>query len=79
MVCGPAVLEALGVAGWTAGRKIATADWTQQLMAAGFELDDLALRVWAEFGELTIKSSPTARVIGSSLHIHPVELVTRSC
>lgn len=33
------MLEALGAAGWTAGRKIATGDWTQQLAAAGFELN----------------------------------------
>ncbi|MFF2514632.1 SUKH-3 domain-containing protein [Streptomyces sp. NPDC058086] len=72
MSCGPSVLEALGVAGWTAGRKIATAGWAQQLGGAGFELNDVALGVWAEFGELTIKSSPV-RVLGSSLHIDPVD------
>ncbi|MFF0134592.1 SUKH-3 domain-containing protein [Streptomyces mirabilis] len=72
MRCSPSVLEALGVAGWTAGRKIATAGWAQQLAGAGFELNDVALEVWAEFGELTIKSSPV-RVPGSSLHIDPVD------
>jgi hypothetical protein len=66
------VLDAIGVAGWTAGRKIATGDWTQQLTAAGFELNDAAVEVWAEFGELTIKSCP-ARVPASSLHIDPVD------
>ncbi|MFD3376838.1 MULTISPECIES: SUKH-3 domain-containing protein [unclassified Streptomyces] len=66
------MLEALGVAGWTAGRKIATAGWTQQLTGAGFELNDMALGVWAEFGELTIESS-AVRVPGSSLHIDPVD------
>ncbi|MFE7122554.1 SUKH-3 domain-containing protein [Streptomyces sp. NPDC057617] len=66
------MLEALGVAGWTAGRKIATAGWTQQLTGTGFELNDMALGIWAEFGELTIKSSPV-RVPGSSLHIDPVD------
>ncbi|MFD9437170.1 SUKH-3 domain-containing protein [Streptomyces sp. NPDC060002] len=66
------MLDALGVAGWTAGRKIATGDWTQQLTAAGFELNDAAVEVWAEFGELTVKSCP-ARVPASSLHIDPVE------
>ncbi|MEU1408617.1 SUKH-3 domain-containing protein [Streptomyces sp. NPDC005728] len=70
--CGPSVLYALSVAGWTAGRRIATADWTQQLTAAGFELNDAAPRVWAEFGGLRITSSP-ARVPGSSLHIDPVD------
>ncbi|WP_329553727.1 SUKH-3 domain-containing protein [Streptomyces sp. NBC_00696] len=71
MGCGPSVLEALGLAGWTAGRKIATAGWGQQLTDAGFELNDVALGVWVEFGELTIKSS-SVRVPGSSLHIDPV-------
>ncbi|MFD7203370.1 SUKH-3 domain-containing protein [Streptomyces sp. NPDC059893] len=66
------MLDALGVAGWTAGRKIATGDWTQQLTAAGFELNDAAVEVWAEFGELTIKSCP-ARVPASSLRIDPVD------
>ncbi|MDQ0605014.1 hypothetical protein QF037_009359 [Streptomyces canus] len=66
------MLEALGVAGWTADRKIATAGWTQQLAGAGFELNDVAIGVWAEFGELTIESSP-GRVPGSSLHIDPVD------
>ncbi|MFE3905921.1 SUKH-3 domain-containing protein [Streptomyces sp. NPDC059153] len=66
------MLDALGVAGWTAGRKIATGDWTQQLTAAGFELNGVAVGVWAEFGELTIKSCP-ARVPASSLRIDPVD------
>ncbi|MFC9626267.1 SUKH-3 domain-containing protein [Streptomyces sp. NPDC056930] len=66
------MLDALGVAGWTAGRKIATGDWTQQLTAAGFELNGVAVGVWTEFGELTIKSCP-ARVPASSLHIDPVD------
>jgi hypothetical protein len=66
------VLDALGVAGWTAGRKIAIEDWTQQLTTAGFELNDTAVGVWAEFGELTINSSP-ARVTASSLRIDPVD------
>lgn len=64
--------DALGVAGWTAGRKIATRDWTQQLTAAGFELNDTAVGVWAEFGELTINSCPP-RVPASSLYIEPVD------
>ncbi|MGW0189398.1 SUKH-3 domain-containing protein, partial [Streptomyces sp. NPDC003362] len=69
--CGPSVLDALGTAGWTAGRKIATGDWAQQLKAAGFELNDAAVGVWVEFGELTIKSCP-ARVPASSLHVDAV-------
>lgn len=45
---------------------------TQQLTAAGFELNDTAVGVWAEFGELTIKSR-SACVPASSLHIDPVD------
>ncbi|OKJ56162.1 hypothetical protein AMK28_15110 [Streptomyces sp. CB02115] len=41
-------------------------------MAAGFEFNDVATAVWAEFGELTIKSSP-ARVPSSSLLLDPVD------
>ncbi|GKQ37525.1 SUKH-3 domain-containing protein [Streptomyces sp. A012304] len=70
--CRPSVLDALSVAGWTADRQVATGEWTHQLTAAGFELNDAALGVWAEFGGLTIASSP-ARVPGSSLHIDPVD------
>ncbi|WP_369174985.1 SUKH-3 domain-containing protein [Streptomyces sp. R28] len=70
--CGPTVLNALGGAGWTAGRRVATADWTRQLTAAGFVLNDAAPGVWAEFGGLRIASSP-ARVPGSSLCIDPVD------
>ena len=66
------MLDALGAAGWTAGRKIATGAWTQQLKAAGFELNDTAVGVWSEFGELTIESCP-ARVPASSLYIDPVD------
>jgi hypothetical protein len=70
--CSPSVLDALGAAGWTAGRKIAVADWTRQLTDAGFELNDVAVAVWAEFGELMIRSSPS-RVPGSRLHMDPVD------
>ncbi|WP_405786978.1 SUKH-3 domain-containing protein [Streptomyces sp. NBC_00029] len=66
------MLEALRIAGWRAGRRIDTETWTQQLVAAGFEFNDLATAVWAEFGELTIESSP-ARVPSSSLHLDPVD------
>ncbi|WP_327722041.1 SUKH-3 domain-containing protein [Streptomyces sp. NBC_00490] len=66
------MLDALGAAGWTAGRKIAIADWTRQLTDAGFDLNDLAIAVWAEFGELMIRSSPS-RVPGSRLHMDPVD------
>ncbi|MFF6815965.1 SUKH-3 domain-containing protein [Streptomyces sp. NPDC012403] len=66
------MLDALAAAGWTAGRKIAAGDWAQQLTVAGFEINDAVVGVWAEFGELTIKSCP-ARVPASSLHIDPVD------
>ncbi|MFJ2094042.1 SUKH-3 domain-containing protein [Streptomyces sp. NPDC087901] len=72
MGCGPSVLEALRTAGWRAGRRIGTETWTQQLVAAEFELNDVAKAVWAEFGELTIESSP-ARVPSSSLRLDPVD------
>jgi hypothetical protein len=47
-------LEALRAAGWRAGRRIDTETWTQRLVAVGFECNDVAIAVWAEFGELTI-------------------------
>ncbi|MGW4503899.1 SUKH-3 domain-containing protein [Streptomyces sp. NPDC004436] len=64
--------EALGAAGWRAGRRIDTAAWTRQLVAVGFELNNVAPALWTEFGDLTIESSP-ARVPGSSLHVDPVD------
>jgi hypothetical protein len=70
--CGPSVLDALSVAGWTAGRQISAAGWIRQLAAAGFELNSAAPGVWAEFGRLRITSSPT-RIPGSSLHVDPVD------
>lgn len=70
--CSPSVLDALGTAGWRAGRKIAIAEWTRQLTGAGFELNSVAVAVWAEFGGLTIESSST-RVPGSSLRMDPVD------
>ncbi|MFG3588801.1 SUKH-3 domain-containing protein [Streptomyces sp. NPDC047990] len=66
------MLDALGLAGWTPGREIATGDWARQLTAVGFELNDTAVGVWAEFGDLTVNSCPT-RIPGSSLHIDPVD------
>ncbi|MFB7256957.1 SUKH-3 domain-containing protein [Streptomyces nojiriensis] len=72
MGCGPSVLDALSVAGWTAGRQVDTANWTQQLRAAGFQLNDVVPGVWAEFGGLRIESS-VARVPGSSLHVDPAD------
>lgn len=41
-------------------------------MAAGFEFNDVATAVWAQFGELTIRSSP-ARVPSSPLRLDPVD------
>ncbi|MEW1914273.1 SUKH-3 domain-containing protein [Kitasatospora sp. NPDC085895] len=66
------MLDALNLAGWWAGRRIATEGWTRQLTEAGFSLNDAAAGAWAEFGMLTIKSGPT-RVPASSLRIDPVD------
>ncbi|WP_179851261.1 SUKH-3 domain-containing protein [Streptomyces sp. TLI_55] len=66
------MLDALCAARWTVGRNIAITDWTRRLKGAGFELNDLAIAVWAEFGELMIRSSPS-RVPGSRLHMDPVD------
>ncbi|MFF8322970.1 SUKH-3 domain-containing protein [Streptomyces bobili] len=66
------MLDALGAAGWTAGRKISITEWARQLTGAGFELNDVAIAVWAEFGELMIESS-SSRVPGSRLHMDPVD------
>ncbi|MEU9116714.1 SUKH-3 domain-containing protein [Streptomyces sp. NPDC048483] len=66
------MLDALSIGGWKAGREIATGDWTRQLTAAGFTLNDAAVGIWGEFGELTIESCP-ARVPTSSLRIDPVD------
>ncbi|MFB7483236.1 SUKH-3 domain-containing protein [Streptomyces anulatus] len=45
------MLEALGAAGWSAGRRVDTGTWTRKLVAAGFEFNDVATAAWAEFGE----------------------------
>lgn len=47
-----------------------TRDWTQQLTAAGFQLNDADLRIWNEFGDLTINNHP-ARTPASSLRTDP--------
>ncbi|WP_411109280.1 SUKH-3 domain-containing protein [Streptomyces sp. c-19] len=65
-------MEALTTAGWRAGRRMDTDTWTRRLAAAGFEFNDVATAIWAEFGALTISSSPT-RVPSSSLHVDPVD------
>lgn len=68
----PSVREALQGAGWSEGRRIDTSSWTEQLGRVGYEPNPLALRIWAEFGDLTIRSAPT-RVPSSSLHIEPAD------
>ncbi|MFJ6405876.1 SUKH-3 domain-containing protein [Streptomyces hydrogenans] len=70
--CGPSVGEAVRAAGWSAGRRVDVVTWTRRLEAAGFEVNDVAAAVWAEFGGLTIKSSPV-RVPSSSLRLDPVD------
>lgn len=49
MGCGPSVLNVLSIAGWTAGREIATEHWTRQLTAAGYKLNDAAVGIWTEW------------------------------
>ncbi|MFD5116085.1 SUKH-3 domain-containing protein [Streptomyces sp. NPDC058391] len=66
----PSVARALHGAGWFEGRVTDVSGWVRSLEGAGFELNDLALRVWREFGELTIASSES-RVPVSSLLIDP--------
>lgn len=66
------MLDALRGAGWVPGRGIDTEDWVRQLTVVGFELDDTAVGVRAEFGGLTIRSCP-ARVPASSLCVDPVD------
>jgi len=66
----PAVLDALRASGWFEGRRFDISSWIESLEAAGFELNELARRVWSEFGGLTIVSSAT-RDPSSSLHVDP--------
>jgi hypothetical protein len=66
----PRVLAALDTAGWYSGRRCEIAPWVDSLEAAGFEISELAQRIWAEFGGLAIRSLPT-RVPSSSLRIAP--------
>ncbi|WP_211766098.1 SUKH-3 domain-containing protein [Kutzneria sp. CA-103260] len=49
--------RALRQAGWTPGRRIDVTTWISMLEQAGYEMHDTALRVWAEFGNLRIRSS----------------------
>ncbi|MFE2639769.1 SUKH-3 domain-containing protein [Streptomyces scopuliridis] len=53
----PPLTQALYDAGWFEGRQFDASNWVQSLEAAGFELNDLTLRVWREFGGLRIASS----------------------
>jgi hypothetical protein len=66
----PTVVRSLHAAGWFDGREFDVSDWVRSLEAAGFELNDLAIRVWSEFGGLTIASSEV-RMPSSSLWIDP--------
>ncbi|WP_079125082.1 SUKH-3 domain-containing protein [Streptomyces lushanensis] len=66
----PTVAKSLRDAGWFEGRETDISGWVRSLEATGFELNDLALRVWREFGGLKIKSSEI-RTPASSLWIDP--------
>ncbi|MGW2044471.1 SUKH-3 domain-containing protein [Streptomyces sp. NPDC001858] len=68
----PLVCEALRRAGWSEGRRVDTSGWVEELTGVGYEPHPLALRIWAEFGGLTIRSAPS-REPGSRLHIDPVD------
>lgn len=67
----PAVGEAVRAAGWYEGRHVDVSTWCSKLASAGFELNDLAPRIWSEYGDLTIVSAPERHP--ASLHIDPVD------
>ncbi|MFF2040448.1 SUKH-3 domain-containing protein [Kitasatospora sp. NPDC058170] len=66
------VRTALLAAGWFEGRRYETATWRRQLVAAGFEINDLAVRVWSEFGMLRVVSS-SLREQGCSIVVDPAD------
>lgn len=68
----PVVREALRDAGWSEGRRVDISGWVEELKGVGYEPHPLALRIWAEFGGLTIRSAPS-REPGSRLHVDPVD------
>ncbi|MGW1785598.1 SUKH-3 domain-containing protein [Streptomyces sp. NPDC002143] len=68
----PVVREALRRGGWSEGRRVDTSGWVEELKGVGYEPHPLALRIWAEFGGLTIRSVPS-REPGSRLYIDPVD------
>jgi SUKH-3 immunity protein len=69
---GEIVRTALRQAGWSPGRCIDVTTWVRQLGSVGYMVSPYARQVWAEFGNLNIKSVPS-RVPGSSLRVDPVD------
>ena len=68
----PYVRRAVMEAGWHEGRQFDTTTWTAKLSRAGFEINDLAQRLWLDLGGLTINGLPD-RTDSSSLLIDPVD------
>ncbi|MFI0085862.1 SUKH-3 domain-containing protein [Streptomyces bobili] len=68
----PSVREALLRAGWSEGRRIDISRWVEMLGSVGYDPHPLALRIWTEFGGLTILSVQD-REPASSLHVDPVD------
>jgi SUKH-3 immunity protein len=69
---GEEVGTALREAGWIPGRSADVTKWVQQLESVGYLVSPYARRVWAEFGNLNIRSLPS-RVPKSSLRVDPVD------
>ncbi len=65
------VLRALEEAGWFEGRSVDVSEWVNRLGAAGFEISELAQKIWAEYGGLVISSIVEERP--SELRIDPVD------
>lgn len=69
---GKGVGIALREAGWPSGRSVDVTKWVQQLDSVGYLVSPYARQVWAEFGNLNIRSLPS-RVPKSSLRVDPVD------
>ncbi|GED90136.1 SUKH-3 domain-containing protein [Streptomyces sp. 6-11-2] len=66
----PEVLEVLEASGWTAGRRVDTADWRSMFEAVGLAMHDAADTFLQEFGGLTVSISGP----GISVAREPFEL-----
>jgi hypothetical protein len=69
---GEGVGIALREAGWLPGRSVDVTKWVQQLESVGYPVSPYARQVWAEFGNLNIRSL-SSRVPKSSLRVDPVD------